>query len=510
MNGGATYQDDLVDLDPDRCLRMCRSGDPRFDGWFFVGVTSTHIYCRPSCPSRPPRADRMRYYPSAASAQSAGFRACKRCRPDASPGSPEWDLRADLSARAMRLIGDGVVDREGVAGMAARLGYSERHLHRLLVAELGVGPQALARAQRAQSARLLIETTDLPFTDVAFAAGFASVRQFNDTVREVFADNPTHLRAVARRRRGSTPIRPGWVSVRLAHRQPFDAAAAFSFLVTRAVPGVEEPTDAGGLRRALTLPGGSAVVELEPADGHVWCRLRLDDVADLGAAVHRCRRLLDLDADPVAADEVLAANGLARAVRLHPGLRVPGTVDPHELVCRAVAGQQVSLASARRALGLITATVGSRLEHPVAGVTHTFPSAEQVAAIAPAGARMPRRRAVALTGIAAALADGSLVVDAGSDREAATAALLARPGIGPWTAAYVAMRALGSPDAWLPGDVGVRAGLEALGLRAGLDLQAAPERWRPWRSYAVMHLWAAAAQVDSSKEQPDTRKGSRS
>ena len=502
-----------MDLDPDRCLRMCRSGDPRFDGWFFVGVTSTRIDCRPSCPSRPPRADRMKYYPSAASAQSAGFRACKRCRPDASPGSPEWDLRADLAARAVRLIGDGVVDREGVAGLASRLGYSERHLHRLLVAELGVGPQALARAQRAQSARLLIETTDLSFTDVAFAAGFASVRQFNDTVREVFADNPTHLRALARRRRGATPIRPGWVTVRLAHRLPFDAAAVFEFLAARAVPGVEEPIDGGGLRRALTLPGGSAVVELEPAEGHVWCRLRLNDVADLGAAVHRCRRLLDLDADPVAADEVLAANGLAGAVRRHPGLRVPGTVDPHELVCRAVAGQQVRLASARHALARISAAVGSPLEHPVGGVSRSFPTAEQLATLDPAEAGMPRRRAMTLVDTAAALADGSLELDAGADRDLATAALLARPGIGPWTAAYVAMRALGSPDSWLPGDVGVRAGLDALGLSAVLDDRGGPDRWRPWRSYAVLHLWAAAAH-DNADDTPtsisDTRKGIRS
>ncbi|MBK5288461.1 MAG: DNA-3-methyladenine glycosylase 2 family protein, partial [Acidimicrobiia bacterium] len=272
--------------DAETCYRAVESKDARFDGWFFTAVTTTKIYCRPSCPARTPFRTNVEFLPTAAAAQRAGYRACKRCRPDASPGSPEWDPRGDVVARAMRLIADGVVDRDGVGGLARRLAYSERQLHRLLTAEVGAGPLALARAQRAQTARVLIETTDLRMADIAFAAGFASIRQFNDTVREVFATSPSALR----HHHGPRP-EPGTVTVRLAARQPFDGRALLEFLALRAVPGIEAVTD-GAYRRSLALPHGPAVMALTPAADHVVAQFRLDDQRDLTAAVARARRLL--------------------------------------------------------------------------------------------------------------------------------------------------------------------------------------------------------------------------
>src|SRR4051794_1467549 len=299
----ACHAGPVVD-DVETCYRAVQARDVRFDGQFFVAVTSTGIYCRPSCPAMTPKQSNVRFLRTAAAAQRAGFRACKRCRPDVTPGSPEWDVRADVVGRAMRLIDDGVIEREGVPGLARRLGYSERHLNRSLVAELGAGPLALARARRAQAARTLIETTDLEFADVAFAAGFSSVRQFNDTVREVFDLTPTHLRS----RLPVLPA-PGRLTVRLAARPPFDGVALLEFLGQRAVAGVEEIVD-GAYRRSLRLPHGPGVVTLTPAADAVIAELRLHDVRDVMTAVARCRRALDLDADPVAVHEVLAGDPL--------------------------------------------------------------------------------------------------------------------------------------------------------------------------------------------------------
>ena len=473
--------------DPERCYRIVCSRDARFDGWFVTAVTSTGIYCRPSCPARTPRREHVRFHPTAAAAVADGFRACRRCRPDVTPGSPAWLGRADVVARAMRLIADGLVDRGGVGGLARRLGYSERQLHRLLVAEVGAGPLALARVQRAHTARLLLETTDVPVTAAAFAAGFASVRQFNDTVRAVYAATPSELRR--RRSRGEVAT-PGTITVRLAARAPLDAGAVLSFLGARAVQGVEEVVD-GAYRRVLSLPHGPATVSLRDGGDHVSCTLRLAHVSDLAAAVARCRRLLDLDADPVAVDEHLGADPwLAHLVRRSPGTRVPGHVEGAELAIRAVLGQQVSVAAARTLAARLARSLGEPLAVPDGGLTHRFPTPAAVAAVDPASLAMPRARARALLGLAAALADGSLTLDAGADRESTEQALLALPGIGPWTASYVALRALGDPDAFVPGDIGVRNALRRLGHPGDPRGTAAlAERWRPWRAYAAIHLW---------------------
>jgi AraC family transcriptional regulator, regulatory protein of adaptative response / DNA-3-methyladenine glycosylase II len=470
--------------DADTCYRAMVGKHARFDGWFFVAVRTTGIYCRPSCPSRTPLRRNVTFHSSAASAQRAGYRACKRCRPDASPGSPDWNVRGDLAGRALRLIGDGIVDRSGVPGLARRLGYSERQLHRVLVAEVGAGPVSLARAQRAQTARILLETSELPASDVAFAAGFASVRQFNDTMRSVFLATPTELRA-ARRREPAGGAPAGALELRLPFRRPLDLVATLDFLAVRAIPGVEI-VDGDTYRRTLTLPSGPARVEIRPGgESYVRCRLELAHQRDLVAAVARVRRLLDLDADPAAVDALLGADAdLGDLVAKRPGLRSPGAVDGFELAARAIVGQQVSVAGARRVLGRIveTAAADAFPDDPA----RLFPSADQVAALDPAELPLPRARAATLQDVATRMAGGDLVLDPGADRTATRTALLARPGIGPWTADYVLLRALGDPDVLLTTDLGVRRAARAL----GLDLAGGRPDWAPWRSYVTHHLWA--------------------
>jgi AraC family transcriptional regulator, regulatory protein of adaptative response / DNA-3-methyladenine glycosylase II len=518
-------------LDDEQRYQAAVSKDPRFDGVFFIAVTSTGIYCRPSCPAITPKRENMRFHRSAAAAQEAGFRACKRCRPDASPGSPEWNIRADVVGRAMRLIADGVIDRDGVEGLASRLGYEQRQVRRLVTAELGAGPLAIARAQRAQTARILIETTALPLSEIAFAAGFASIRQFNATIREVFAVTPTELRVVRAgpggRGRGPRaaptrrllplasggPAAPGLIRLRLAYRAPIDAGRMLGFLAARAIPGVESVQD-GRYRRTIQLPNGTGIVSLgplvpaparrHPGSGYVECELQLEDLRDLNAAVQRCRRLLDLDADPEAVTGYLSADPVLGPLALaHPGRRSPGHTCGSELALRAVLGQQVSVAAARRLGARLVAAYGKPLSRPDGPLTHCFPAADTLAAADPATLPMPRGRAVALTGLAAALASGELSLDPGAERDRAEAALLALPGIGPWTASYIRMRALSDPDAFLPTDVGVLAALSRLGAlsRSALSRSALSRSalsWRPWRSYAVHHLWAYLEEKDPS------------
>ena len=475
--------------DRERCVRAVQSKDARFDGWFFTAVLTTGIYCRPSCPVVPPKPENMRFYPSAAAAQQAGFRACKRCRPDASPGSPEWDVRADLVARAMRLIADGVMDDGGVPALARRLGYSVRQVERQLVAELGAGPLALARAQRAQTARLLIETTALPMSDVAFAAGFASIRTFNDTVRDVFALSPTQLRD--RAGRGLADAAAGSLSLRLPFRAPLQPDNLFGHLAATAVPGVEEWRD-GAYRRTLRLPHGHGIVTLRPAPDHVSCQLTLTDLRDLASAISRCRRLLDLDADPQAVDDLLSADDvLAPLVRKAPGLRVPRTVDPHEFALRAVLGQQVSTAAARTHAGRLAATHGEPIDDPGGALNRLFPDVSVLAVAGEAGLAMPRSRRESFATLARALAAGQVDLSVGGDWHEARLGLSRLPGLGPWTIETIAMRALGDPDAFIPTDLGVRLAAATLGLPgtpAALTTRASA--WRPWRAYAVQYLWA--------------------
>jgi len=484
-----------VHEDAETCYRAVLARDGRFDGRLFVGVRTTGVYCRPSCPSRTPRPENVRFYPNAAAAVAAGFRACRRCRPDALPGSREWDGRGDLVARALRLVAAGAVDEHGVAGLAARLAVSERHLHRSLVAEVGVGPLALARTRRAQTARLLLDQTGLAVSEIAFAAGFASLRQFNDVMRAEFGAAPTALRRGRRDDAGGRAPGGGLV-LRLTHREPWTARPLFEFLAARAVPGVEAGSGES-YRRVVGTPHGPARVQLVPTGrGHVVATLTLPDLADLGGLVARLRRLLDLDADPVAVDAVLRADPALRPlVAARPGLRVPGAVDGFEIAVRAVIGQQVSVAAARTLAGRLAAATG----RPTGGRPGEGSDGELVRAFpGPAdllsagldgltGLGLTTQRVRTLLALAGEVAEGGLVLDAGSDRSATRAALLALPGVGPWTAEYVAMRALGDPDAWPEADLVLRRRAAALG--------ADVSRWRPWRAYGAMHLWAAAHPV---------------
>jgi AraC family transcriptional regulator of adaptative response / DNA-3-methyladenine glycosylase II len=476
-------------IDAEAAYRAVQSRDSRFDGTFYTGVRTTGIYCRPSCSARTPHRRNVTFYPSAAAAQRAGFRACKMCRPDATPGSPDWNARADLAGRAVRLIADGVIDREGVPGLARQLGYSERQLTRALVTEMGAPPLAQARAQRAQTARILLENTSLTATEVAFAAGFASVRQFNDTIREVFATTPTQLR---RRPRGES-AEPGVIELRLAHRAPMDLSRTLDYLARRAIPGVED-YDGHSYRRTLRLPHGACLVTIAPGPGFVRAALRLADHRDLAAAVARLRRLLDLDADPVAVDSVLAAQPLlARLVRRRPGLRSPGAVDGFELAVRAVVGQQISVAGARTVLGRIVAEHGER---PFDGAELAlFPAPQVVAELDPSTLPMPLARGRTITRLATEVARGELELHAGADRELTRSRLLALPGIGLWTADYLQLRAIGDPDVYLGTDLGIRHAVAALGGAHLLDVPAAA----PWRSYLTHHLWAGALDGPSNE-----------
>lgn len=435
-----------------------------------------------------PQAKNVSFYRTAAAAHDAGLRACKRCQPDAVPGSPEWNLSDDLASRAMRLITDGVIEREGVGGLASRLGYTSRHLTRVLQAELGAGPLSLARAHRAQSARHLLASTELSVADVAFAAGFSSIRQFNDTIQSVYESTPTALRTLARRGRSGRPVTESRtdatsITLRLPARAPFDGAGLMSFFADHAVSGLESG-DASSFERKLRLPSGVAGVRMTLDGDGILCVAHLHDVSDVPALVSRVRRLFDLDADSVAIDEALGADDqLGPLVSALPGLRLPGAVDADEALFRTLVGQQISVAAARTVLGTITRELGT---------DGLFPTARQLAEGGRGVLRGPASRVSTILGAAEAMASGQLQLDLGLSTEELTARLVALPGIGPWTAGYVAMRVLGNPDILLSTDLVMQQSAAHLGLpstAAGLARHGAS--WAPWRSYAGLHLWRA-------------------
>jgi AraC family transcriptional regulator of adaptative response / DNA-3-methyladenine glycosylase II len=476
--------------DFDLCYRALCSRDSRFDGQFFTAVTSTGIYCRPICPAPTPHAQNVRFYAYAAAAEAAGFRACRRCHPEASPGSPDWNVRADLVARALRLIAEGLVDSDGVSGLACRLAVSERHLHRELVAEVGIGPLTLARSRRAQTARLLIDQTDLVLTTIAFTAGFASIRQFNETMQEAFGCAPSELR------RRILPGRAGEgkLTLRLQCRPPFDAEALLTYLGRRALPGVEEVIE-GRYRRTIVLPRSRGDIEIEPISGTnaVFIHLHLTELSDLSLLVQRCRQLFDLDADPSAITQVLAADAiLAPLVAMRPGLRIPGAISGFELAVRAILGQQVSVAGARTLAGRLVKACGECVASPSGTLAHFFPTPQQVMQANMQGLGITQARINALQALAHAIVEEGLVLDRDANREQTMAQLLKLPGVGPWTASYIAMRALGDPDALPVTDLGLRRAFEQRGLAADpRSIAVHAEAWRPWRAYATHHLWAS-------------------
>lgn len=505
-------------LDHDRCYRALASRDARFDGQFIAGVHSTGIYCRPSCPAATPKPQNVRFYATAAAAHEAGLRACKRCQPDALPGNPDWNLRDDLAGRAMRLILDGVVEREGVPGLAHRLGYSERHLARVLVDELGAGPLALARAHRAESARSLLAATDLPVSHVAFAAGFASIRQFNETVREVYGLSPTELRSLARRGRHarlSPSVADGTtVSIRLAAREPFDGQGVLQYLADHAIAGVERvDRDAGSVERWITLPGGAAHVRvvLDRDRPGIRVSARLAALSDLQPLTARVRRWFDLDADSPAIDAFLVRDAvLAPLVRASPGIRIPGAVDAAETLLRTMVGQQISLAAARTVLGRVAAELDESIDDGAGEQTlRAFPTAAVFAERGLSVLRGPASRVRAVHGAAIALASGELELDVGLSTAELRSRLVSLPGVGPWTADYVTMRVLGSPDLLLTTDLVLLRSLRERGAATSpVEAARLGEHWSPWRSYATLHLWRAAAPVAQREPARQTRRAS--
>lgn len=447
------------------------SRDARFDGQFIAGVHTTGIYCRPSCPATTPKPGNVSFYRTAAAAHEAGLRACKRCQPDAVPGSPDWNLRDDLASRAMRLVHDGVVEREGVPGLAARLGYTPRHVTRVLTAELGAGPLALARAHRAQTARSLLAATDLPATDIAFAAGFGSLRQFNDTIAAVYRATPTELRALARRGSPATTD-AGTITLRLPARAPFDGAGLFRFFADHGIRGFEDGDDTR-FARPLRLPGGRADIQVRLDGAGVLLSARLAALSDLPALTARVRRMFDLDADSVAIDTHLARDpDLAPLVAAVPGIRIAGTADPEEALFRTLVGQQISVAAARTVLGRLVEHFGD------------FPTAALLAEHGHEVLRGPSARVAAIRRVAEIVAAGDLPLDPGTPVAELRERLLALPGVGPWTTEYLAMRALGHPDAFPGTDLVLRQSAAAQGIDP--SPRAA---WAPWRSYAALHLW---------------------
>lgn len=504
--------------DEDRCFDALMSRDRRFDGQFIAGITSTGIYCRPSCPApvRPLRKN-VRFFPTAAAAQSAGLRSCKRCQPDASPGSPEWDLRGDLVGRAMRLIERGDVAAIGVPGVASALHISERHLHRILTEAVGAGPLALARAQRANLARILIETSDMPITDIAFAAGFSSIRQFNETVRAVYDRSPSELRKARRIRSapsshastGEADGRDGadgadssvQITLWLAARWPIDLNWMFAFHRGHGIPGVTSTgdlsdTNVRSYERTLVLTNGTGHVSLwaeeqtDPERPGVWASFSLDHISDLADAIATTRAMFDLDADPELIAERLAGDPhLAPFFAERPGVGVPGAADGFEAAVSAVIGQQISVAGARTLLGRLVDACSKDSQN----ARMTFPSAERLAEVDLDSLGLTTRRIRTIRALAAAVASGELIIDVGSDRSEVRRQLLDIPGIGPWTADVISMRALGDPDVLLESDLIIRRRLEELRVDD-------TSRWAPWRSYVACTLWATRDHT------PDRRK----
>jgi AraC family transcriptional regulator of adaptative response / DNA-3-methyladenine glycosylase II len=471
-----------MELDLKACQRARRSRDPRFDGKFFIGVKTTGVYCRPVCPAPEPRERNVLYFPSAAAAATAGFRPCLRCRPESSPGTPAWLGTSTTVARALRLIGERGLEGPGVEDLAARLGIGSRHLRRLFLQHLGATPVAVLQTRRVHFAKKLIDESDLPFSEVARAAGFGSTRRFNAGFRLLYGRTPTALRRLARCDGGSPA---GHYRFRLGFRPPFDWRGLLEFLGARAIPGVES-VENGCYRRTIALDGRAGHFEARLVRGAFELAIHFPEPRALVEIVERARRLFDLGADPGPIRAHIGGDALlARLVAARPGRRVPGAWDGFELAVRAVLGQQVSVKGATTLAGRIARAFGEPVAGP-GGLTRLFPTPAALARADLSTIGLPRRRAEAIRALAQAVLDGRLSFSGVADAGRFVEGLRSLPGVGEWTAQYVAMRALGEPDAFPAGDLGL---LRASGLRSVKELERRAETWRPWRAYAAMHLW---------------------
>jgi AraC family transcriptional regulator of adaptative response / DNA-3-methyladenine glycosylase II len=482
-----------MDLDPDRCYRALRTRDARFDGRFFTAVRSTGIFCRPICPAPTPKPENCLFVPCAAAASELGFRPCRRCRPETSPGTPAWCGTSTTVSRALRLIGDGALDQGGVDELAAHLGVGARQLRRLFLRHLGASPVAVAQTRRVLFAKKLIDESAMQMSQIGFSAGFSSVRRFNDAIRATYGMAPGELR---RARRSPSPnAERGEIALSLAYRPPFDWSSLLAFLAFRAIPGVESVSQ-DRYRRTLEIGGCEGLLEVshEPERHQLLARIRLDDTRHIQAISERARRIFDLAADPgVIAAELERDPVLGARLRAHPGIRVPGAWDGFELAVRAILGQQVSVKGATTLSGRVAARFGrpARLAPDAPELTHLFPTPELLAEGDLAAVGLPKARAEAIRSLARAVADGALDLEAAADLDTAIEGLTALPGIGEWTAHYVAMRALREPDAFPHSDLGLRrAFADSAGPISASRLRSLSERWRPWRAYAAMLLWA--------------------
>jgi AraC family transcriptional regulator of adaptative response / DNA-3-methyladenine glycosylase II len=481
-------------LDAQICDRARLARDPRFDGLFFVGVLSTGIYCRPICPARPPKRENIVFFPSGAAASAAGLRPCLRCRPESAPGSPAWNGTSTTVARALMLIRQGALVEGGLVDLAAKLGVSERHLRRLFQEHVGVSPKRFALTERTLFAKKLLGETALPVTGIALASGFGSIRRFNAAFNKLYGKTPSALR---RRDPNNCEVVNALCrsTLTLSYRPPFDWPRMLAFFQSRAIPGVECVSD-GAYHRTVRINGTSGVISVaRVADAHALrLTAALSDSRDLMPLVDRVRRMFDLNANMTAIHDILSADPLlAAALRKIPGLRLPGAWDPFEVAVRAVTGQQISVKGARTLLGHIAAKAGPRFEsaeHPQ--LTCFFPSAEELKGSDLDAMGMPARRAKTIQTLARAVADGELSFGVHGSLESFIGRLIAIPGIGDWTAQYIAMRALGEPDAFPASDLGIVKALQQGERRPTLKqiLQRA-ESWRPWRAYAAMSLWHA-------------------
>lgn len=474
-----------MQLDRENCRKARLARDARFDGRFFIGVRTTKIFCRPICPAPSPREENVEYYPSAAAAAGAGLRPCLRCRPECAPGTPAWNGSSSTVSRALREIAEGALDTEGVGDLAERLGVGDRHLRRLFLEHLGATPIAVAQTHRLLAAKRLLDETDLPFGTVALAAGFGSVRRFNHTIRETWGRTPRELR---KKRRGvrSQESAGTCLSFHLRYRPPFDWDALLGFLAARAIPGVEW-VNSGRYRRSIVAAGVPGIIEMTQEGSEVILEIDHPRPESLLGIVSRVRRLCDLDADPVAIATCFSSDRLLRPlVQARPGLRVPGAWDGFELGIRAILGQQISVRGASTLAGRLVSRFGRPLDSGRCGVTHLFPRAEDLAEADLAVIGLPQKRAETLSAFSAAVASGRLILDSRRAPEEVRETMRAIPGIGDWTAEYVAMRALNDPDAFPAGDLVL---LRAAGIRTPRELQSVAETWRPWRAYAALHLW---------------------
>ena len=489
-----------MDMDTDACYRALLTRDARFDGRLFVAVKTTGIYCRPICPARTPKRENVLFFPTAAGAQAAGFRPCLRCRPETSPDSGAWRGASSTVSRALSLIEDGALDEAGVDALAARLGIGERQLRRLFDHHLGASPIAVAQTRRIHLAKQLIHETNLPMVQVALASGFGSVRRFNETFQQLFGRPPAQLRRLAF---SGGHADPATISLHLAYRPPYDWEAMLDFLALRAIPGIER-VDRGSYTRTIAIGGEQGWLRVEPASkNRLRVTVRFPKATALSSIIARVRRVFDLAADPVAIVAHLSQDpALAPLVAARPGLRVPGAWDGFELAVRAILGQQITVTAATALAGKLVRAHGQPLAEPAFGLTHTFPSPEVVAEADIAALGMPKSRALALTSLAAAVAADPKMFAPSRSLETAISQLRGLTGVGEWTAQYIAMRELREPDAFPAADIGLmRALADETGLRPSpAELNARAERWRPWRAYAALHLWASETHAEAERK----------